>query len=163
MSNYRKLIASIIGLGLMMLNQKYGFDLTGVEPELANMVLALMTAFSVWRAPNTASDDTTFEAPAITVGLAVLLALALTGCVGSASVKATNAVAISCETYAVGLEVLTPYKAAGELSDSMIEKVDAATLLVDTVCLPGSLIDPAEGVATVQAGIALLSTIQEAF
>lgn len=55
MSNYRKLIVAIVGVLLMLANQHFGVDLTGMEPEIITAVIAALTAFGVWAAPNTPS------------------------------------------------------------------------------------------------------------
>jgi len=159
MSQYRKLIAALIGVALMIANDRFGYNLTGMETELTGLVIAALTALGVWAAPNSNSKGTTLQSPSIVALLA--LALALSACAGTVGTRAANAVAISCDTYAVALEALTPYKP--DLSASQVDRVDAANALVDPVCLPGSAIDPAEGAETVQAGIALLQTLKEGF
>lgn len=55
MSNYRKLIVAIVGVLLMLANDNFGVDLTGMEPEIITAVIAALTAFGVWAAPNTPS------------------------------------------------------------------------------------------------------------
>jgi hypothetical protein len=159
MSNYRKLIAAIISMALLIVNQKWGYDLTGFETEIVNLVILAIGSFAVWRFPNTPSQDTVLRAPALSVILAAGLALLLMGCAGTSETKATNAVAIACDSYATLLEGLTPYKA--EMSEAQIARVDATNLLVDPVCLPGSVIDPATGVQTVREGIGLLRNLRE--
>ena len=160
MSNYRKLIVAFVGLGLMLAHRHWGFDLTGLEPQITDAVIAALTAFGVWRFPNSPTRDAVLRAPALTVILAAGLALLmLSGCVGTTETKATNTVAIACDSYATLLEGLTPYKA--EMSEAQIARVDATNLLVDPVCLPGSVIDPATGVQTVREGIGLLRNLRE--
>lgn len=160
MSNYRKLIVAFVGLGLMLAHRHWGFDLTGLEPQITDAVIAAMTAFGIWRFPNSPTRDAVLRAPALTVILAAGLALLLMGCAGTADTRATNAVAIACDSYATLLEGLTPYKA--EMTVAQAERVNATNLLVDPVCLPGSMIDPAAGVQTVREGIGLLRNLREA-
>jgi hypothetical protein len=52
MSHYRKLIAAIIGVALMLLHRYLGVDLSGMEPAIIDTVIALLTAFGVWAVPN---------------------------------------------------------------------------------------------------------------
>jgi hypothetical protein len=52
MSHYRKLIAAIIGVALMLLHRHLGLDLTGLEPVIIDTVIAILTAVGVWAVPN---------------------------------------------------------------------------------------------------------------
>jgi hypothetical protein len=90
----------------------------------------------------------------------ILVAFVLAGCAGTPQVRATNALAIACSTYAVALDQLTPKKAS--LSASTVARVDAANALVKPACASDSKIDPAEAVSTVQSALTLLRTIREA-
>jgi len=51
MSNYRKLIAAVVGLGVMLAG-RYGLDLSGHEAAITDAVVALLTAFGVYQARN---------------------------------------------------------------------------------------------------------------
>jgi hypothetical protein len=57
MSHYRKLIAAIIGVALMLLHRYLGVDLSGMEPAIIDTVIALLTAVGVWAVPNTPPDE----------------------------------------------------------------------------------------------------------
>lgn len=89
--------------------------------------------------------------------------LALAACVGTPEVRATNALAIACDTYATALEQITPLRAAGSLSASQVARVSATNLLVDPACSTGSLLNPASAIQTVRAGIGLLNVVKGAF
>ena len=53
MKNYRKLIAAIVGVVLMLLNQKFGFSLgVGMDETVTNLILAGLTSVGVWAVPN---------------------------------------------------------------------------------------------------------------
>jgi hypothetical protein len=52
MDAYRKAVVAIVGVGLMLLNQNFGLDLFGSEAAIVNYVLAALTAFGVYQAPN---------------------------------------------------------------------------------------------------------------
>lgn len=52
MSHYRKLIAAVVGLGLLLLNRHVGLDLTDQEQTLVDMIIAGGTAFGVFQAKN---------------------------------------------------------------------------------------------------------------
>jgi len=88
--------------------------------------------------------------------------LLLGACAGELEVRATNALAIACDTYSVALDQLTPLKADGSLSEQNIARVDATNALVDPVCLPGSIVDPASAVIIVREGVDLLKAVKEA-
>ncbi len=53
MQNYRKLIASIVGLALLGANRIWGVDLLGTDSLWVDTVLSVGTAASVWWFPNT--------------------------------------------------------------------------------------------------------------
>lgn len=52
MSNYNKLIAAVVGVGLMLLHQNFGVDLTGQAAPIVDVILAALTAFGVYQLPN---------------------------------------------------------------------------------------------------------------
>ena len=56
MTVYRKLIAAIIGVALMLLHRYLGVDLSGMEPAIIDTVIAVLTAIGVWAVPNTPPD-----------------------------------------------------------------------------------------------------------
>lgn len=89
-----------------------------------------------------------------------LMAVALSACAGTASTRATNGLAIACDTYSAALDQLTPLKAAGKLSASNIAKVDTANSYVKPLCGSGSIVDPASAVSIVQNAIQLVTTIR---
>lgn len=92
---------------------------------------------------------------------AVMLAALLTGCAGTWETRANNALAIACDSYATLLDQVTPHKA--DLSAANIERIATSKDLVDKACLPGSALDPADALATVNQGKDLLKTIKEIF
>ena len=51
MSEYRKLIAAVVGIAVLLL-AKYGVNLAGQEGVLVDAFLAIATAFSVYQVPN---------------------------------------------------------------------------------------------------------------
>ena len=81
------------------------------------------------------------------------------GCAGSAATRATNALAIKCSTWAAALEELAPRRAAGKLSKENVKRVESTKKIIDPICLPGSIVDPAQGVKIVEQGIELLKTV----
>ena len=48
MANYRKLIAAIVGLALILAKRQFGFELPGAADLIVEIVLSLGTAVSVW-------------------------------------------------------------------------------------------------------------------
>ena len=52
MTNYRKLIAALVGLAVLAAS-RYGFDLSGQEQMIVDTVVSVLTAFGVYKAPNT--------------------------------------------------------------------------------------------------------------
>lgn len=92
--------------------------------------------------------------------LCVIALLVVGACAGDAATRATNALGVACDGFAVALEQLTPLKAAGKISADNIARVDAAKSAVDKACLPGSVVDPAAAVSIVNQGIALLNQIR---
>ena len=58
MAAYSKLIAAIVGLVILLANQFFGVDLTGLEQPVIDTVSALiaaLTAAGVWAVPNVPS------------------------------------------------------------------------------------------------------------
>ena len=51
MNQYRKLIAAIVGVGVL-LAQRYGLDLSGQEGALVDVLVSIATAVGVWAVPN---------------------------------------------------------------------------------------------------------------
>jgi hypothetical protein len=83
--------------------------------------------------------------------------LGLSACAGDTATRAAAALAITCDTYAAALEQLTPLRAAGELSDANITRIDNTNEQVTPICGTGSVLDPGEAIGTVQAAISLLT------
>lgn len=52
MPQIRKLVVAVVGLALIVVNTKWGVDLTGMEPSIVNGLLAALTALGVYVAPN---------------------------------------------------------------------------------------------------------------
>jgi hypothetical protein len=53
MSNYRKLIAALVGLVVLLLYRRFGIDLTGTEAFLVEILASTATAIAVHAFPNT--------------------------------------------------------------------------------------------------------------
>ena len=51
MKQYRKLIAAVVGLGILFA-KRYGFDLGGQDQILTDLVLSIATALSVYHVRN---------------------------------------------------------------------------------------------------------------
>ena len=86
--------------------------------------------------------------------LPLLLLPLLISC-GTAQINATTTLAIACDSYATALDQLTPRKAT--MSASTIATIDKANAVAGPACAPGSPIDPAALVATVQGAIAVIN------
>lgn len=52
MNHYRKLIVAVVGVGLMLLNQHIGLDLTSNETAIVDIVIGALTAAGVYAVPN---------------------------------------------------------------------------------------------------------------
>lgn len=48
MASYRKFLVAFFGLAALLLNRRYGIDLTGTEDAMANLVVSGL----VWLVPN---------------------------------------------------------------------------------------------------------------
>ena len=95
-----------------------------------------------------------------------LIALAvvglLAGCAGSTETRATNALAIACDSHAKLLRELAPYKA--KMSKGTVLVVDRSRDLVRPVCSKESaVIDPKTAVGIVNSGITLLKDLKSKF
>lgn len=88
--------------------------------------------------------------------------LALSACAGTAETRATDSLAIACDTYATTLDTLAPLKGAGKLSANNIAIVDKANSYVKPVCGSGSVVDPAQAISLVNQAITLVNTIRGA-
>jgi hypothetical protein len=93
MEQYRKLIAALVGLALL-LGAKYGVDLTSQQGALVDLLLALGTAFGVWAVPNTPPPDvqprsqTGSADPGLVITIIIIvLGLLATSCVTPAKPK----------------------------------------------------------------------------
>ncbi|MBA5779128.1 hypothetical protein H2509_20615 [Stappia sp. F7233] len=52
LAEYRKLIAAIVGLVVMILYRRFGVDLMGAETLLVDLIVSGLAAFGVWFVPN---------------------------------------------------------------------------------------------------------------
>jgi len=53
MSKYRKVIVAIVGALVLILSEKAGLEqLVGMEDEIVNAIITLLTAAGVWAVPN---------------------------------------------------------------------------------------------------------------
>lgn len=93
---------------------------------------------------------------------ALIALLLLAACAGAPQTRATNALAISCETYSTILDQLIPARRAGKLSADTIKRVDASNDIVGIACAKDSKIDPAAAIETVERGIVMLKAVKEA-
>lgn len=84
----------------------------------------------------------------------------LYGCAGDARTRSIVALAIACDTYATGLDYLTPLRKEGKLSERMVARINDTNEAVRPFCEKDSEIDPTVGISVVEKGIGLLSTIK---
>ena len=89
--------------------------------------------------------------------LAFACALFLAACAGTPETRATNAVAIACDGYAVALSELASFKS--RLTPEHVAAVNKANGYVDAVCLPGAPVT-AGGLETVRQATALLALVK---
>ncbi len=87
------------------------------------------------------------------------LGLILAGCSGAADTRATNALAIACDSFATVLDQLTPMREDGKISNVNIARVDATLEKVNPVCKANSKVDPAEVVGIVDRGVGMLKIV----
>ena len=52
MTQYSKLIAAVVGILILILYKKTGIDLTAESAQIVDLVIAAVTAISVWAVPN---------------------------------------------------------------------------------------------------------------
>jgi hypothetical protein len=52
MSNYRKMIAAVVGLAVLFIYRRFGIDLTGMEETLVEILASVATAIAVYALPN---------------------------------------------------------------------------------------------------------------
>jgi hypothetical protein len=90
------------------------------------------------------------------------LLLAMTACAGTAETRATNALAIACDSFATGLDQITPIRKAGKVSPDNVTRVDAAIRLVTPVCSSDAVVDPDTAIGVVREGIDLLKSVKSA-
>ena len=57
MKSIRKLIVAAVGAVLIALNQFFGVDLTGVETQLIDVIIAIGTAIGVFAVPNEPAEE----------------------------------------------------------------------------------------------------------
>ena len=92
---------------------------------------------------------------------AALAAALLVGCAGNAEVRATETLAIACDTIGTVLVQLSPMRAAGELEAETVHTITAILVATEPYCTPGSTVDPAAVVDFVSASAARLTAIFE--
>jgi len=93
--------------------------------------------------------------------LAIVALLALGACSGTAEVRATNALAISCDAFATALDQVTPLRKQGKISADNVKRVDAAIAVVTPVCSKsGAVVDPATAIGVVRQGIDLVNQVR---
>lgn len=93
----------------------------------------------------------------ILVSVAMLALLA--GCAGSTATKATNSVAIACDSYQTLLVQATALKKNGKLTAKQVSTIDSLNKATDVVCLPNSPIDPAAATGVVESAITVIKGI----
>jgi hypothetical protein len=94
--------------------------------------------------------------------LIIGLLLAVGACAGTAETRATNALAIACDSFATGLDQITPIRKAGKVSPDNVNRVDAAIRLVTPVCSSNAVVDPDTAIGVVREGIDLLKNVKSA-
>ncbi len=52
MSNYRKLVAAVVGMALLFLERRLGISAPGLEEPLIELAMSAATALAVWWFPN---------------------------------------------------------------------------------------------------------------
>lgn len=55
MQNYRKLVASIVGVVLLLANRIWGIDLLGTDAVWVDAIVSVGTPIAVWFFPNTST------------------------------------------------------------------------------------------------------------
>lgn len=55
MANYRKLVAALVGLALLLLKRWTGIEVPGLADLLVEMAMSAGTAVAVWALPNSPS------------------------------------------------------------------------------------------------------------
>jgi hypothetical protein len=61
-ATHRKFVAAVIGIGVMLLNRKFGVDLYGFEPLVVDLIVGVATLLAVERLPNDPVDTPEGEA-----------------------------------------------------------------------------------------------------
>ena len=90
-----------------------------------------------------------------------LTAFILGACSGTAEVRATNSLAIACDSFATALDQVTPLRRAGKLSAENVKRVDSAIAVVTPVCSKdNSVVDPATAIGVVRSGIDLVNQVR---
>lgn len=64
MSNYRKLVAAIVGVTLILLKQFTGIELPGLGDQIIEIAMAIGTWVALWWFPNTVAADASSAAGA---------------------------------------------------------------------------------------------------
>src|SRR5262249_5679415 len=95
------------------------------------------------------------------IGAVAALAIAsVASCQGTPDVRAVNALAITCDAYATGLEQVTTYKA--NLSAETVKRIDSANAKVKEVCNTQVAGNVADSITLVQQAMTLIKTAQGA-
>jgi hypothetical protein len=92
--------------------------------------------------------------------IAIIAFLALAACAGTPETRATNALAIACDSYATTLDQINPLIAQRKLSTANVERVVAANKLTNPVCKTDSVVDPEGAIGIVNQGIGLLTAVK---
>ena len=88
------------------------------------------------------------------------LALVLAGCTTAPIAAPGTNLGMACDSYAATLEQVTVMRAAGELSEESIARVDAANEQVGDICSSTSWFLPVTSGNTVLSATAVLQTIR---
>lgn len=92
--------------------------------------------------------------------LVIVALLVLSACAGTAEVRATNSLAIACDSFATALDQITPLRREGKVSADNVKRVDAAIAVVSPVCKSDSVVDPATAIGVVRQGIDLINQVK---
>lgn len=95
--------------------------------------------------------------------LVILAVLALGACAGTPDVRATNALAVACDTYATLSDQVNPLIAQRKLSTDSVKRISAADNVVKPVCGSDSIVDPATAINVVLQGVDLLRAVKSTF
>lgn len=91
----------------------------------------------------------------------VVICLFLAGCAGDATTRATNSLAIACDSFATVLDQLTPLRKEGRISANNVERINSTIRAVTPVCKSGADVDPEDVIGVVDRGIQILKLIKD--